>query len=393
MDVAETQRTILPHDIGPVKTAVVPHRFAAGRLAVLHRHDAGRRSLRETLLEPSPRFGQRLYGQGSRPRQRIRHCDLVFQSAPHPRPGKRILLSDLRILESQARPVGQHVEKPIDPNRVAAPFGIGGLQRLDSLGRKPEPAIVLVDRIAAEHPEHRDADLLLRSLRRHVGIFTARVISLVPVTAPQRVTVRSHLIAAIARSDDPVTIGHVLQRMRVDEPRSDRRRIGPENLFEFGHVDVDQFFALFGSISRRKTYVRVPVPRIGPAPRHAGRFDVRLGDLPPAAYFGTLFQRPAHQFLITRIEQRVVLQQESPAQAVFFQQFDLPERCQEKILVRNIHRTRLGLANEINNIHDAGRRFFRPLPAGDQTLGQTENGQPFHDSPNQNPFYIHILKQ
>ena len=181
--------------------------------------------------------------------------------------------------------------------------------------------------------------------------------------------------------------------MRVDEPRSDRRRIGPENLFEFGHVDVDQFFALFGSISRRKTYVRVPVPRIGPAPRHAGRFDVRLGDLPPAAYFGTLFQRPAHQFLITRIEQRVVLQQESPAQAVFFQQFDLPERCQEKILVRNIHRTRLGLANEINNIHDAGRRFFRPLPTGDQTLGQTENGQPFHDSPNQNPFYIHILKQ
>lgn len=74
------------------------------------------------------------------------------------------------------------------------------------------------------------------------------------------------------------------------------------------------------------------------------------------------FNALAHQFLITRIEQRVVLQQESPAQAVFFQQFDLPERCQEKILVRNIHRTRLGLANEINNIHDAGRPVLPPAP-------------------------------
>ena len=78
--------------------------------------------------------------------------------------------------------------------------------------------VVLVDRVAAQHAEYGDGDLSLAGLCGHVGVDPAGIISLVPVAAPQRVTVGTYLVFAVARSDDAVFVVHVPERIGVDEP-------------------------------------------------------------------------------------------------------------------------------------------------------------------------------
>ena len=262
-------------------------------------------------------------------------------------------MSNLCVLESQTGPRDQHIEKPVDPFRITATLYINGLQRLHPLNRFPDSAVVLIDRITAQHPEDRNIDLPLLCLSGHIRIHLAGIVGLIPITAPQGISVSSDLIAAVAGGNYRVVVGHILQRMRIDKPRPHGSRIRPEDLFKLTHVRVDQDLPFLSGITRREAHIGVPVPRILSPPLHTGRFDMGLGNLPPSAYFTSGRNRLAHQFLIARIDQCVVLQQERSPQIIFFHQLELRSRCLIEVVIRNIHRSRFRLPDKIDDIHDS----------------------------------------
>lgn len=163
----------------------------------------------------------------------------------------------------------------------------------------------------------------------------------------------------------PYRVGHVLQRAGIDEPRAHRGRITAENLLELGHVRIDELLALLRFVARRKADIGMPVPRVGSPPLHSGRFDMGLGDFPPAAHFGALGESLFHQGLIFRIDQRVVLQQKSSFQAMPAEQLGLGERSPVQLLVGYIHRRGSVFRTKLIRLTIRGARssVVRPLRA------------------------------
>ena len=67
----------------------------------------------------------------------------------------------------------------------------------------------------------------------------------------------------VARGDDAVPVGHVLQRAGIDEPRVHRGRITAENLLELGHVRIDELLALLRFVALSLIHIYTKAADVG----------------------------------------------------------------------------------------------------------------------------------
>ena len=151
--------------------------------------------------------------------------------------------------------------------------------------------------------------------------------TLVPITTPKRITIGAYLVLAVARSCDRIAVCHVCKRMGVDEPGADRARVTSEYFLKIRHINVHKTFAFVWSVSRRKTHIRMPVPREPAPPLDPGFLGKWLHNLPPCGDFTSGGEVAAQQFLIPLVYKRVVLQRERRGQIVSVDQINLTTGC------------------------------------------------------------------
>ena len=218
MYVAESEASLFPQQVGAVVTAVVPDGLVALAAHVAHGGDSGGGSERKTLSEPSARLSERLHTHLSGTPQRVDERHLHLESLPHVVPCEGVFLPCLRIAEGEARSVGERVEEVVHPFAVHPGMLIDRLERYYALPFVAQSVVILVYRVAAKHSEDGHRYLSRPGLGRHVGVETAGIVSLVPVSAPQGVAVRAYLVLAVARRFDAVSVVHICKCVRVDVP-------------------------------------------------------------------------------------------------------------------------------------------------------------------------------
>ena len=79
-----------------------------------------------------------------------------------------------------------------------------------------------------------------------------------------------------------------------------------------------------------------------------------LGDLPPGSDFASLPQPYLQQILVTRIDHRIVLQEEGPLQAVLVQKAQLIGCATVEFFLHSVTDPRFGLPDEIDDVDESG---------------------------------------
>ena len=274
---------------------------------------------------------------------------------------------------------GEQLEVPVHPLREAAAQFIDGLQGDDALNRTAQAGFVLVDGVAAQHPEDGDVNGPFSCLGGHVGVLAAGIVSSVPVPAPQGVTVCAHLVSAVAGCLDAVFVLQIGEGSGLDEPGADGLGIHPEDFLEFFHVNVHQMLSFCLGVSDGEPDMGVPVPREAPSPGVARGLYMRLGDFPPGAHFAAPLDFLLHQSLVRRVDKGVILKEISAHQVLAPKILRLGADGLKQHLFGDFVASRLGIADEVDDIDDA-RTLCRFLDLGSagryQQQGQEE--QSFH---------------
>ncbi len=212
---------------------------------------------------------------------------------------------------------------------------VNRFERNDTLPVAAESAVVLADGIASQHPEYRHGDLVSGTLCRHIGVKSARVISLVPVPSPEGVSIGAVLILAICGCDNIVFPVQVFEGMCINKPGSHRLRIIAENGKEIAHVNIRKPFTFFRSIPCCKSDVCMPVPGIASPPGQPGFLRHGLRDFPPGANFKQSCRKIFKKLLVARVDQGIVLKKKSSSKIVLLHQLNLPYYRLIQHLLRN----------------------------------------------------------
>jgi len=243
------------------------------------------------------------------------------------------------------------LQEPIDPTGTAA-AGIGAdrFERDDPLAVAADSGVVLIERVAAEHPEDRNRNLFALALRRKIGVALRRVVGVRPVAAPERVAVGSVLVFAVAGGGDAVSAVEIVEQMRVEEPAPHRIGFTAEEFDEFLHEDVGELFAFLRRVADGEADIGVPVPRPAAAPFDSGGLGHLLNHLEPDAGFVLFRHLPLEEFDERPLDQRVVLKQPGGGQRVLFRQRHLlPHRFKE---IDRSPRPRFDGADEVDDVDE-----------------------------------------
>ena len=383
MQVPDFQGRALPQEVGAVVPAIEPVGLPSITQRVLRGDDGRRRGHGIAFPEPAAGLREGLdtdFPFLLQPGDLLR---LIDESLLHQPPGEGVLLAHLDIVEAQVRLFGEHPEEPVHPRRKSSAQFIDGFQGDDALDRPAHAGFILIDGIASQHPEDGKVDAALGGLGRHVSVLPAGIIGAVPVTSPEGISVRTHLVPAVARGFDTVFVAQVGQRSGLDEPGSDGFRPASEDFLELVHIDIDQMLPFRLGIANRKAYVRVPVPRIASPPTIAGGLDVRLRDFPPGADFAAPLHLFLHQGLVGRVDQGVVLQQVRSRKPLAPKVFRLGKDRLVEDLFGYFIVTGFRVADEIDDVDDARTVLGSPLrrlaarqKGGDD--GQWKNSRDIH---------------
>lgn len=127
----------------------------------------------------------------------------------------------------------------------------------------------------------------------------------------------------------------------------------PEDLAELLHESVNQQLALLLCVTHGKALVCMPVPGVAAPPLQSGSFYMRLCNLPPSAHFASVQQLLLHHGLIPFVDQCVVLQEPCPLETPLVYGIGLGLCRLVEHLGRDGLASRLYVAHEVNEVHDA----------------------------------------
>ena len=302
------------------------------------------------LSEPSSRLAERLHTQSSGTSERVDERHLHLESLAHIVPGERVFLSCLCISEGETRAVGECTEEIIHPFAVHSGVRIDRLERYYALPFVAQSVVILIYRVAAQHPEDGHRYLFFGCLGRHVCVESAGIVGLIPVSSPQSVAVCAYLVLAVARRFYAILVVHICQCVSVDEPRAHRFGVISEYLLELLHIDIHQTLSLFLGVACAESYVCVRHPRIFATPFQSRRLNLRLSELPPCAYLRTFFQLCLQQILVQRIDECVVFEQECCRKIVTVYQLHLPANRLVELTVGVFHAV-VGLTYEVDDVY------------------------------------------
>ena len=359
VNVTNDEAVVLPQQACTVVATIVPHGTHSAGFEVILDGNSGGRCQGEVFLKPTARLGQRLYAEAAFVGKIADDGHLHGESVLHVVPAERVLLSGLNVVEGQAFALCHGGQEPFHPVAVAASgFLIDRLEGDDPLEVSVQSVVVLKHGVAAQHAEYGNRDLPLNGLCRHVGIQPAGVVSLVPVASPERISVCTILVLAVARGYDVITFVEIVERVCIDEPRPNGGRIGAKDAAELLHIRIHQSLPLLRRVASSESHICMPVPRESSAPFHAGIFHVRLRYLPPCSDLVSFGHGLFQKLLICWHDQSIVLNQESAVETIFIQLAELVGCSLEEVFVCEFLAPRLYATNEVDEIDDTGRRLL-----------------------------------
>ena len=197
MYVAEAEHIVRPHHICAVEAAVIPNGTDGVAVVILHSGHCSRRSHLVVLAEPLATLTEGLDTHHTLLAVvgNARYLHLVATTYAVPREG--VLLTYVDIVVVQAG-LGEHsIEVPIYPLGVVTYTVARRLQRDDIL-HAADTRIVLIDRVAAQHTEDRYRNLSIFGLCRHICVYAAGIVGLIPISAPKCITVCSIQFLTVA---------------------------------------------------------------------------------------------------------------------------------------------------------------------------------------------------
>ena len=216
--VPEPECIAFPKEIGPVVFAVVPYGLFPGVFIVGQCTDCRGCSGRIVVFVPSSCLGEGLDAYRIIVPKACEEGYLYLQAFFHGSPSEGIFLSCLDVRQSHTGVFEHGVEKPFYPSFRPSGTAIYRLQGNYSLIVAADSQIVLVYGVASQHTEYGYGNLPFPGLCRHICVFAAGVISSLPVSSPEGVSVGSYLVSTIAGSLDMVFVVHICQCMGVYKP-------------------------------------------------------------------------------------------------------------------------------------------------------------------------------